>query len=139
MKHKRTSRCHCINLRRANAAVTAYYDRMLEPLGLTVSQYSLLVNLSRTEPTSISSLAATVGLERTTLSRSLRPLFSAALIEDVSEPGRRDRRMRLTDKGRQTVEAGALLWEKAQRGVKKHLGAERLKTFLSILSDLESI
>ncbi len=138
-KIKRKTPCHCINLRRVNAVVTDYYDRILKPLGLTVSQYSLLVNLSRVEPAGISRLAGQVGLERTTLTRSLKPLFSAGLIEDLARPGRRERQLGLSASGRGVVERGQVLWQGAQKGIERHLGVERLNDFLEILSELETI
>lgn len=61
--------CYCINLRRMNARVTEYYDRMLAPSGLTVSQFSLLKNLDRMGECSVTGLAKAVELERSTLAR----------------------------------------------------------------------
>ena len=43
------SQCYCMNLRRAANAVTDYYDAVLKDLGVSVSQFSLLLNLARME------------------------------------------------------------------------------------------
>lgn len=44
---------------------------------------------------SISTLAAYVGLERTTLTRTLKPLIEQGFIQDVSDIGRRNRQLHL--------------------------------------------
>ena len=46
-KKRRSSTCHCIQLRRAASRVTERYDMALAPAGLTVGQYSLLAHLER--------------------------------------------------------------------------------------------
>ena len=48
-KPKFTSPCHCLNIRRASRAVTQFYEKVLEPSGLKVTQYSLLRNLELVE------------------------------------------------------------------------------------------
>lgn len=133
------SPCHCINLRRANSAVTAFYDRALAPLGLTVSQYSLLVNLGRLGPASVSRLAGKMGLERTTLTRTIKPLLAQNLIEDGSPPDCRDRRLSLTRTGRAKVDEGLVLWEEAQKAFESQLGPTRLSLLNQCLAALEAL
>jgi hypothetical protein len=38
--------CACFNLRKATRAATQYYDEMLRPVGIRVTQFSLLVAVS---------------------------------------------------------------------------------------------
>lgn len=139
MAEKQKRACHCINLRRANEAVTRYYDRHLAPCGLTVSQYSLLRNLARCEPASVSELAARVALDRTTLTRSLRPLAAAGYIEDSSPAGTRNRQLRLTPFGKKRLAKGVPLWERAQQGVEQALGRDNVSALSGILDILEGL
>lgn len=134
---RKKSGCYCIDLRRAANTLSALYDTYLKPAEVTVNQYSLLVNLSRLEPCTIQILADTVGLERTTLTRTLRPLLERGLIHDMADTGRRDRRLELTEDGRETVQKGRELWTQAQTEVERRLGKEQVKNLLNLLEQLE--
>ena len=140
MKEKtRKSVCNCINLRRAANAVTEYYDQWLKPSGLTINQYSLLINLSRLGRGSVSDLARQVGLDRTTLVRGLRPLLEAGLIEDLASESRRNRLLTPTESGRTVLKLARPLWEKAQAGLEDCLGREQVQPLTELLSRLEYI
>lgn len=128
--------CHCIALRRVNKAVTEYYDGKLKPCGVTINQFSLMRNLERLDSPSVSGLADAMGLERSTLVRTLQPLFAAGLIEDRSAAGTRNRSLALTKKGKGTLAAGEALWREAQRGFEERLGAKNLAAWRSMLDVL---
>jgi len=138
-KRQKQSICHCINLRRAAAAVTDYYDRKLQPLGLTINQYSLLINVKRLQPVSVSLLASQVGLDRTTLARSLKPLFDGGLMVDTAQAKQRNRQLQLTEHGSNTLKAALPLWEKAQSDIELTLGQSNLKKMNYLLFKLESL
>lgn len=93
--------CHCLKMRRSAWNVVSFYDRMLKPAGITVGQYSLLNGIEEHDGCNISELGMWTELDRSTLVRSLKPLFKAGLICDRKEAGMRDRYLSLTDKGRQ--------------------------------------
>lgn len=133
MTKKHISNCYCINLRRAANVVTDFYDRILKPIGLTVNQYSLLINISRLGTSSVSDLADHVGLERTTLVRSLKPLFKLGYIEDISEIGQRNRQLQVTQEGQQVLQRGEILWRKAQSELEQKVGKEKLEQLSEIL------
>lgn len=130
------SKCYCINLRRAANAVSALYDGYLEPTGLSVTQFSLLRNLDRLENCSVSDLASFVGLERTTLVRTLKPLLDQGLVEDTAQAGRRNRSLRLTDEGRHVMELGGPMWDEAQAAVVQRLGEENIPLLEEFLQKL---
>lgn len=137
MTKKQKSACYCINLRRASNAVTDIYNRSLQPIGLSVNQYSLLINISRLEPCSVSDLANYVGLERTTLVRSLKPLFKMAYIQDISEANQRNRQLKVTKSGEQVLKQAVLLWETAQTEIEQKIGKEKIAQLSEILSLIE--
>src|SRR5690242_21737079 len=66
--------CACSQLRRTTRKVSSLYDDMLSSAGLTNSQYSLLVNVGREGAVSRTALAERLGMDRTTLTRNLKPL-----------------------------------------------------------------
>lgn len=133
---KSKSSCYCINLRRAANTVSALYDRFLEPVGLTVNQFSLLENLSRLGTCCVSELAAYVGLERTTLVRTLQPLIHRGLIRDISAAGQRSRSLQLTELGERTRRQGLPYLERAKAEMENRLGKEDLSTLYDILNKL---
>jgi DNA-binding MarR family transcriptional regulator len=126
-------------MRSAVRALTACYDRILEPSGLTVSQYSLLVNLKRLEESSVKDLADCAGLERTTLVRSVKPLVNNGYVEDISKPGARNRRLRVTEAGLKALDAAAPLWREAQMRVRRKIGADGVKLLSDLLTGLEAL
>ena len=134
---RKKTNCYCINLRRATNAITEQYDRQLEPLNLTVSQFSLLINLSQLGVCSVSDLANYVGLQRTTLVRSLKPLFALNYIKDTAKEGKRKREIQLTSFGKNILEQANPLWQKAQDEIEQKIGKENLNFLLEILSSLE--
>jgi DNA-binding MarR family transcriptional regulator len=137
---KTKSICNCINMRRAANAVTDYYDRILKPSGLTVSQFTLLKNINWLgHPCSVSELADCSNLERTTVARNLKPLFNAGLIEDISKPNGRTRQLRVTTAGLEALETALPLWRIAQQGFKENIGTENLNIFNNLIYKLENI
>ncbi|UQZ89778.1 MarR family transcriptional regulator [Deltaproteobacteria bacterium Smac51] len=131
--------CHCINIRRAANAVTDFYDSVLKPIEITANQYSLMSNIERGQPLSISALAANVGLERTTLARTLKPLFNNGWVEDIAPPGSRDRQLHLTASGLEKLSQARPLWNQAQKKIESTLGADGLRQLQSLLFLLENI
>lgn len=114
--------CICINLRRITQKVTDLYDKALSSIGITVNQYSLLVNISRIEGCCINELALQVKQEKSTLVRTLQPLFKEKLIIDQSQNENRKRQLFLTAKGKTTLRKAFPLWNKVQEEVAGKLG-----------------
>jgi DNA-binding MarR family transcriptional regulator len=131
-----TEKCYCISFRRAAKTVTAYYDRMLLGAGITINQYSLLVNLYRTAPCSVSTLAKTMKLDRTTLVRNIKPLVEMGLLQDWAEEGGRDRQLTVTAMGLKCLGMAQRLWEKAQAGLKKYIDGKDFETLMAVIADL---
>ncbi len=131
VKKKNTS-CICINIRRAANELTNYYDKIMEPLNITITQFSIMSSLKTLGNCSVSDLAQHMGLERTTMVRTIKPLFKKGLIEDVSEEGRRSRSLQLTQKGIDTYQKGRPLWEEAQAHVAEILGDDNIKAIYNI-------
>ena len=134
-----SSACHCINLRRAANAVSQYYDRILQPSGLTVTQYSILSNIRKIEPCSVTGLSAQTRLDRTTLVRNLKPLFAAGWILDEANPGNRRNKLHLTDAGLEKVQAAKLLWQNAQAKLEDRIGRDALAMLTASLLGLEKL
>jgi hypothetical protein len=66
--------CACSQVRRLARKLSFLYDTRLSPEDLTITQYSLLADIERAGQLSHAVLAEKVGMDRTTLTRNLRPL-----------------------------------------------------------------
>lgn len=131
--------CYCLRTRKANSAVAKFYDHILEPSGVTVRQYSLLLYISQREGISVRELADMAELERSTLARTLKPLFHKGLIVDAKNPGARDSKLQLTENGQETLFQAAALWRQAQETVMEKLGAEKLAMVDEVLEMLQGL
>ena len=131
------SPCFCINLRRAAGAVSDFYDRALSEAQLTPSQFSLMRNLRRLQPCTVTALAKEMGLERTTLVRTMKPLSERGLIADLAEAKSRNSLLSLTEDGIAVMSRAAELWEGAQSSVRAHMGEEKMSDLLRLLNELE--
>ncbi len=109
--------CTCYRLRRATRRVTALYDEALAPLALTVTQMNVLVALALRGPRPMAVLAADLGMDASTMTRTLKPLLNRELV--VMSPGsdRRVRRVSLTEAGNALASKAVPLWRAAQRRV----------------------
>lgn len=108
--------CVCFALRRTTRAVTQLYDAALRPHGLRVTQLPILVAASRTEPVPLAPLAESLGMDRTTLLRNVRPLVRRKLIDFVTtESGRTE--IRTTPAGRALLARLYPAWKKVQTRV----------------------
>jgi len=133
------SDCTCFNLRKASRVITQLFDQVLQPSGILANQFALLAALSVTESVSITRLAQELVMDRTTLTRNLKPLEREGLIH--IEPGQ-DQRVRvvsLTQKGQAALAKALPLWQQAQAQVIEELGQDRWQTLLSHLSDTVSL
>jgi DNA-binding MarR family transcriptional regulator len=127
--------CACFNLRKASRAITQCYDEAFRSLGLKVTQVGLLNAVNRLGPVTVSSLAEIIVMDRTTLSRNIRPLEDQGFIH--TEPGedRRERVLSLTKKGKGLVEKAYPLWKDVQGRIAKQFGKQRLECLMVELSD----
>src|SRR6059036_3100411 len=120
----RLSPCVCSTLRMVTRAVTQLYDDVLRPSGLRVTQFSILATLARLGEANLRQLGDTLGIDQTTLTRSLNLLERDGLTERVPHPDGRIKAMRLTAKGRRALEVARPLWAQAQDKVLREWGTK---------------
>jgi DNA-binding MarR family transcriptional regulator len=125
--------CTCFRLRRTARQMTRIYDAHLQPVGLTLNQYSVLSNLVRSGPPSVNGMAEILGMDRTTLTRTLKPLIAAKLLALETGDDKRSKRIALTDLGRATWERAKPLWRAAQDEIETKLGPQQVKTLHDLL------
>lgn len=128
--------CACANLRQATRAITQFYEEALKPTGLRATQFTLLAAIATCEVVSMTRLAEVLVMDRTTVTRNLKPLKKEGLIEAVQAEDRRKRLITLTPKGEAALENALPLWEAAQTRVVEVLGQQQ---FTGLLQELGSI
>lgn len=128
--------CAALRTRMAARAVTRAYDEALRPLGLRVTQFTLLASIALGAPDSISALAELLAMERTTLTRNLRLLEKEGLVAVGPEGYRRARSLRLTAAGRRKLDQALPKWREAQDHLISKLGATRWRDARALLSEL---
>ena len=79
--------------------VTNYYDKLLEPVGLRISQATVLVVLYLAGVQTINEMAEKLELDRTTLTRNLKPLAHQGLLTIAPGSDQRTRVVTLTPEG----------------------------------------
>ena len=127
--------CLCHHLRRAARVATRLFDEALAPSGINSSQFNVLVAISSLPVASAGRVAKKLGMDRTTLSRNLKPLRRADLIETGGGAGRKPDVVILTAQGRRTLEDAMIHWQQAQTRLSKHLGNAASGQLLTLLSN----
>jgi DNA-binding MarR family transcriptional regulator len=126
--------CNCSALRQAARHVTRFYDAFLSPAGLRATQFSILAKLRQRGPLTITSLAAEMVMDRTTLGRNIRPLQRRGLIAVVSSRcDHRSKELRLTEIGLERLRAAGAPWREAQRRFDALFGVERASALRKLL------
>ena len=123
MDTKKSTPCLCAILRKATRVITKRYDAFLSPSGLKITQYSMLMNITRNPGITTTELAKVMLMDQTTVTRNLKLLEKNAWIS-FQEEGKdlRTKQIHLSQAGQQMIERAKPLWEKAQREIKNELG-----------------
>ena len=131
--------CACANLRKAARVVTQVFDEALAPSGLRATQFTLLVTNRLTGESTINELAERMAMDRTTLSRNLKPLVRGGLLEVRPGEDGRTRLVRITPAGERMLEKAYPLWQQAQRETVSTLGEERYEVLLGDVAQAVSL
>lgn len=123
--------CYCINLRRAANSITSYYDSVMNPLGITITQFSLLSSIHKLNGCTVTDLAVHMGLERTTVVRNIKPLYTKELILNSARNGARKKCIVLTEKGSNVLNEGRKLWNGAQEEIAEIMGKDEMEILVS--------
>ncbi|MFL5664336.1 MAG: MarR family winged helix-turn-helix transcriptional regulator [Ktedonobacteraceae bacterium] len=129
-------RCACATIRRTDRVITQFYDEILVPSGLYVTQFTTLATLAEAAPITINRLAELLVMDRTTLTRNLELLTKQHLVRIEEGQDRRIRLVFLTQEGEQALRRAWPLWQEAQARIERALGRER---FEGLLTDLSAV
>lgn len=114
--------CAGLNARLAARRITQFLEREMAGLGLGVAQLGLMAQIAALSDDTLGALAQRTGLDQSTLSRNLRTLEAAGLIEiAVVETDLRRRAVWLTETGARRLEAAIPAWRRAHAKLTKRL------------------
>lgn len=114
--------CACANLRRAARLVTQLYEEALRPAGVGGPQFTLLQALKMAPGISQKQLAELLGIDSTTLTRTLALLRKRGWLSSKPGTDRRALRLGLTRAGEREYERVLPYWQSAQKRLRQSLG-----------------
>lgn len=137
--HPPISSCVCLHLRKASRAITQYFDGALQPSGLLATQFIVLAAVSRKKTGTISELARGLVMERTTLTRNLKPLERNGWVKIEPGQDKRTRIARITSSGELVLQKALPLQQQAQDDVMNFLGESHLNALLLQLAEVSKL
>lgn len=115
--------CLAVRARMLSRAVSAIYDRTMAGHDVTISQVNIIVMVGHRTSCTPLEIGRVLAMERSTVSRNLRPLLERGwLAAELSVAGRL-RSVRLTPKGERKVASLLTTWRRAQEAAGQMLGA----------------
>ena len=114
--------------RLAARRITNFLEEHMQGGGLTLSQFGLMAQIASAPDDTLGALAERTGLDQSTLSRNLRGLEAAGLVEiAVTSEDLRRRAVWLTEKGARSLETALPVWRDAHAAL-----AERIDPRLAL-------
>jgi DNA-binding MarR family transcriptional regulator len=130
--------CFALNLRRAGRRIGRAYDEALRPAGLNNGQFSLMTILVALDHCPLGEIADRLGVDRTTLNATLKPLERDGLVRSDADPkDGRIRRLSLTPLGLRRLKQAEPLWRATQSAIEGKLekgSADQLRAGLRLIS-----
>ena len=116
--------CVCTAARRRARELTRAFEKTMRGSGLRGAQFTLLATLVQTGPSPTTRLADVLGLERTTLTRNLRPLARNGFVRIDEGKDRRVRKVAITPAGEEAARRAFPFWKQAQDAAIAGAGSE---------------
>ena len=106
--------CSGWNSRLAARRIAKFLERRMEGCGLTLTQFALTAQIAAAEDDTVGGLSESMELDQSTLSRNLRGLEAAGLVEiAIAEEDQRRRAVWLTETGARLLQKAIPVWRKA--------------------------
>ncbi len=106
---------HCSNFRKAARSVTQLFDQILAPAGLRSTQLVILITCQLLGPSSIARLAHELVMDRSTLTRNLKPLLALGLLKFSKSDAGKHKSVELTAEGRAALYRACPIGNKPKR------------------------
>ena len=120
--------CAGLTLRRMARRATQFLEERMMASGVSFSQFGLMAEIASADDDTVSALAERMGLDQSTLSRTLRTLEAEGLLEiAVVESDQRKRMVWLTEKGARKLEAALAIWREAHAKLARQVSVESVR------------
>jgi DNA-binding MarR family transcriptional regulator len=129
--------CLALRSRRLARAISRAFDRALAATGLDSSQFNILTVVGALANGTLSDVARTLDLDRSTLSRLIRTLELKGLLAVDGGKGRGGLRLWLTPRGEDTMAQALEAWQTAQRQISALVGDAQVGSALNLFDRLE--
>ncbi len=128
--------CLGLRVRMLSRVITGIYDDALSPLGLKVSQFSVLVAVTNREKARPAELAKILQMDESTLSRNVARMCARGWLRLEPDGDRRSHVITITEKGEALIRKGYPAWEKAQTEAARLLEANGVAALGSVVRKL---
>jgi DNA-binding MarR family transcriptional regulator len=128
--------CMCASFRRASRLLSQLYEDALRPLGLRATQFTILQALSLAGEVTQGQLGQMLGMDSTTLTRTLTIMSRQGWIAKRRGEDRREWRMRLSKKGEAQFKTAMPLWQQAQDGLRDRLGNQLSDNLMKLTNEV---
>ena len=117
-----TQECAGWSSRLAARRITNFLEERMQGSGLSIAQFGLMVQIAAAPDDTLGALADRTGLDQSTLSRNLRALETAGLVEiAIVDEDQRRRAVWLTEEGARRLQTAIPVWRDAHNALEKHL------------------
>ncbi|WEK05574.1 MAG: MarR family transcriptional regulator [Candidatus Devosia phytovorans] len=131
--------CLVLNTRMAARAVTRLADRRLRPLGITAAQFTIITALHGAPNRSVTDVANSIAMDRSTLSRNLDLLERKGVVRTQGAEKGNGRLCALTGDGETLLEQILPVWREGQAEFKRLLSDPDFPTALNALRGLAKL
>ena len=112
--------CAGMNARLVARRITRFLETHMQAAELSVAQFGLMTHIAAARDDTIGALAERMDLDQSTLSRNLRSLERAGLVEiAIVEKDLRRRAVWLTERGARRLEAAIPVWQAAHAALRQ--------------------
>jgi DNA-binding MarR family transcriptional regulator len=133
------AQCLVLNVRMAARAVTRRYDRQLRPFGVSAAQFSILTSIARRPDRSVTEMAQSIAMERSTLSRNMDLLERKGLVLCQGAEKGNGRMCSLTEAGKTLVGELVPEWRRVQAEMRELLHTPDMGSIVDVLAKLASL
>jgi len=133
------SQCLILNTRMAARAVTRRANRKLRGFDVTATQFSILTAARQRPSRSITEIAESIAMERTTLSRNLDLLARKGLVQLSGAAKGNGRLCSLTSEGQSLLDRLVPIWRASQVELRERLTQPDWPSTLKALQALASL
>ena len=122
--------CACATVRRLGRLATRFYDVEMRPAGMETGQFTLLATIRHVPGISQIYIARRLGMDTTSLTRTLGVLLKNGWVEKAQGSDRRSRVFTITRAGEAQLLRTRPYWQRAQQRFVSIVGADGTKALV---------